>query len=399
MMDAPSPSISRTEAVAARRSDGADAVKAEAEALHWPFLDLIRFGAALLVLFGHSRGLYFESIARAPDAGPATRMFYLVTGLQHEGVILFFVVSGFLVGGSVWRNIEARRFDARLYLINRFSRIYLVLIPALALVLILDRLGAAALADTRFYAERPLFPSGVAAGWSWNQIPCHLASLQGVVCNAWGADPPLWSLGWEWVFYLIAPILFGICLLPLRPLLRAAAFACLCFSLLTLFGIGEWLLWFGTWLMGVAASLAAFRRRLPVVYGLAGLALCAAALVASRAAILPSLVTDLGVGVGLTIAVACRAISNAKILTKLAALGAGFSYSLYLIHLPVGVFAGAILERLGWPPTLMPPGIAAYAAFALIATAAILAAMAFAGLTEKHTASFRRFLSRLPHAT
>ena len=46
-----------------------------ADIAHWPFLDLVRFGAALLVVFGHARGLYFESIARVPDAGVGTRLF------------------------------------------------------------------------------------------------------------------------------------------------------------------------------------------------------------------------------------------------------------------------------------------------------------------------------------
>jgi peptidoglycan/LPS O-acetylase OafA/YrhL len=314
--------------------------------------------------------------------------------MQHEGVVLFFVVSGFLVGGSVWRNIEARRFDARLYLINRFSRIYLVLIPALFFVLILDRLGMNFLADTRFYAERPLFPSGVYAGWTWGQIPCHLAALQGAFCNAWGADPPLWSLGWEWVFYLLAPILFGVLLAPLGGLARCLGFAVIGASLVTLFGFGEWLQWLAIWMMGVAAALLATRRKLPLALGLAGLAICVASLVLSRTAILPALATDLGVGIGLMLAVSCRRIADAPILEPLAARGASFSYSLYLIHLPVGVFAGAILQRLGFPETLMLPGLRAYAAFALIATTALLVAMGFASLTEHHTARFRRFLAR-----
>src|SRR5580704_2852923 len=348
------------------------------DAMHWPFLDLVRFGAALLVLFGHARGLYFESITRVPDAGIGTRLFYLLTGLHYEGVMLFFVVSGFLVGGSVWRNIEGRRFDARLYLINRFSRIYLVLIPALVLVFLVEVLGGNLLAQTRFYAMRPLFPSEVADGWTWNQIPCHLAALQGVACAPWGADPPLWSLGWEWLFYLIAPVLFAIWLLPLRPLLRGITFACLCASLVTLLGIGQWLLWFGIWLAGAGASLVASRRELPILAGLAGLLLCAIALVLSRTALVPGLIADLGVGLGLAIAVSCRKLANAAILESIAARGAAFSYSLYLIHLPVGVFVGGVLERLGWPATLIAPGPAAYAAFALIVAIALACAYLFA---------------------
>ena len=255
-------------------------------------------------------------------------------------------------------------------------------------------MGGNLLAQTRFYAMRPLFPSEVADGWTWNQIPCHLAALQGVACAPWGADPPLWSLGWEWLFYLVAPLLFGICLLPLRPLLRGIAFACLCASLVTLLGIGQWLLWFGIWLAGAGASLVASRRELPILAGLAGLLLCAMALVLSRTSLVPGLLADLGVGLGLAVALSCRQISNADILSPIAARGAAFSYSLYLIHLPIGVFVGGVLERFGWPTTLIMPGPAAYSAFALIVATALTCAYLFAQLTEKHTARFRRFLSR-----
>ncbi|MBV8184557.1 MAG: acyltransferase, partial [Hyphomicrobiales bacterium] len=269
-------------------------------------------------------------------------------------------------------------------------------IPALVLVFLVESLGGHFLADTRFYAMRPLFPSEVAYGWTWNQIPCHLAALQGVACAAWGADPPLWSLGWEWLFYLVAPLLFAFCLLPLRPLLRGIALSCLCATLISLLGIGQWLLWFGIWLLGVGASLVATRRKLPILVGLAGLLLCAAALVLSRTILMPGVVADLGVGVGLAVALSCRQISNAEILSPIAARGAAFSYSLYLIHLPVGVFVGGVLERLGWPTTLIQPGPTAYAAFALIVATALACAFFFAELTEKHTARFRRFLSRVP---
>ena len=109
---------------------------------------------------------------------------------------------------------------------------------------------------------------------------------------------------------------------------------------------------------------------------------------------MPGLVADLGVGLGLAIAVSCRRIANASILEKVAARGAAFSSSLYLIHLPIGVFVGGVLERLGWPATLIAPGLEAYAAFALIVAIALTCAYFFAQITEKHTARFRRFLSK-----
>src|SRR5689334_11902743 len=105
---------------------------------NWPFLDLLRLGSALLVLFGHTRGLLMEGIGNVEHPNALIRAFYLMTGLQHEGVVIFFVVSGFLVGGSAWQSMAAGRFNAATYFVNRFARIFLVLIPGLLLVLILS---------------------------------------------------------------------------------------------------------------------------------------------------------------------------------------------------------------------------------------------------------------------
>ena len=116
---------------------------------HWPFLDLLRFTAALLVRFGHTRGLLFASFQDVPNAGLATTLFYFATGVHREGVAIFFVVSGFLVGGAVWRALAERRFEPRAYLTSRFVRIYLVFLPALALTLHRDPVGTSAKHDTR----------------------------------------------------------------------------------------------------------------------------------------------------------------------------------------------------------------------------------------------------------
>ena len=118
---------------------------------HWAFLDFVRLSAAVLVLLGHARGLLLVSMAQVEHPNPLIRAFYLVSGLQHEGLVMFFIVSGFLVGGSVWRLIAQARFDLVAYVINRFARIYLVFIPALLLVLVLNTIGMQFLADGRFY--------------------------------------------------------------------------------------------------------------------------------------------------------------------------------------------------------------------------------------------------------
>src|SRR5215467_4641884 len=151
---------------------------------HQPFLDVARFFAALLVMLGHSRGLVLVGIDHVERPTIFVKALYLATGLQHEGVVIFFLVSGYLVGGAAWRAIRDDVFSFTAYFINRFSRIYLVYVPSLTLCAVLAVTGASLLTDTRFYAERPLFPGGISSDWTIGQIPCHLVAVQGVLCQA-----------------------------------------------------------------------------------------------------------------------------------------------------------------------------------------------------------------------
>ena len=255
-----------------------------------PFLDLVRFAAALLVLFGHARGMVLEDMGRVERPTLFTKAVYLVTGLQHEGVVLFFVVSGFLVGGSAWRLLERRQFDLRTYLLNRFTRIYLAYIPALVLVGVLATSGASYFADTRFYGERPLMPSGMSDGLSVWQVPCHLVSVQRVLCREWGANPALWSLGYEWVIYLIAPAVFGLVAAPVDRVARRAGLVAVAALFAGLTWLNqEWCVWFLIWLLGAASMRFFMRGSVGARTGAAGLVVCIAALVVSRAKVMPPL--------------------------------------------------------------------------------------------------------------
>jgi peptidoglycan/LPS O-acetylase OafA/YrhL len=364
---------------------------------HWPFLDLIRFSAALLVLLGHARGLLLEGYAGVEHPNPLIRLIYLVSGLQHEGVVMFFIVSGFLVGGSVWRQIGDQRFDLGAYLINRFARIYLVFLPALLLALVLDATGRALLADGRFYGVRPLLPANIFADWWWTQIPCHLVALQGLLCLPWGVNPPLWSLGYEWGLYLTAPAVFGTLLLPMATRRRALSGAAVAIAFVALtWWNPEWPFWFVLWMLGAFARNMFGSGRVALPIGLAGLAIAAVALLVSRAALLPPLATDAVLALGLAIAVACPALMRWSAGGRPIARGAGFSYSLYAIHLPVCVFVGALFERFtGWPHSLVQPDLRGMIGFAVMVACALIAARGFAFLTEDRTAAVREWLMGL----
>jgi peptidoglycan/LPS O-acetylase OafA/YrhL len=362
----------------------------------WPFLDLVRFGAALLVMFGHVRGFFFQSITQVENAGAATKAFYLLTGVHREAVVLFFVVSGFLIGGRAWQLIEQGRFDFGRYVLDRFTRIYLVLLPALILIAAISWFGSSFFADTRLFGVRPLEPAGITSGWTWSQVPCHLASLQGVACIPWGLDPPLWSLGYEWVFYFLAPL--GLCAFYARfhPLARAAAFIvtlCAAASVISLVtGLRSFGSLFAIWFLGAAAARMVAWKSVPTALGAAGLVLAAGCMIVSRMKSVPLETIDAGIAIGLALALACRPILGFRVPGPLVYRGAAFSFSLYLLHIPVGLLAGAVLETVGFPRELAPPGSVSFAAFVVTAATCLAASYGFARLTEDNTDAVRRWL-------
>jgi hypothetical protein len=63
-------------------------------------LDCLRGLAALLVVVEHLRAFLFVPFPQVVSPGVITKAFYLVTGLGHQAVMIFFVLSGFLVGGG-----------------------------------------------------------------------------------------------------------------------------------------------------------------------------------------------------------------------------------------------------------------------------------------------------------
>lgn len=360
---------------------------------HWPFLDLLRFGAALIVLLGHTRSLLFVSFQDVAQAGFGTKLFYFTTGIHREGVAIFFAVSGFLVGGAALRALRQKRFDAKAYLASRFSRIYLVLLPALALALLLDEAGRLFLGETRFYGQRPLMPMGFTSDWTWPQMACNLAAVQGIFCKPLGINPPLWSLGFEWVFYLLAPVIFGLALWRLPKAIKVLAIAALFLGLRYFAGpFVHWLPWLAIWLAGALASQIVGQRSVPFVVALAGLGAIGAGFVVSRLQIVPAYGTDLVVGLGTALAITHQRLLSWNPLSRPIRIGADFSYSLYLIHVPVTVFLGGIVELYGWSSQLVAPGPQVYAVFAGFLIAALAISFLFAQATERHTDRMRRLL-------
>lgn len=182
-------------------------------------LDLLRGTAALIVMCGHLR-FHFEDLGRQPQrqilVEPQTKLTaathpFNYMNPPHQAVILFFVLSGALVGGSVLRDQKRRRFSWVSYCTKRLSRLLTVLIPALVIGGFFDVVtrhilasGQAAqfgaLSDMEFNLGLKTFLGNL----------LFLQDLDRTGIPTFGSNSPLWSLSFEFWFYVLFPLLIAV---------------------------------------------------------------------------------------------------------------------------------------------------------------------------------------------
>lgn len=145
-----------------------------------------------MVFIGHARMSHWVEWGRLEDdsRGICTMLFFAITRLGNEAVVVFFVLSGYLVGGRLVKKADTGTLDLNRYWIDRATRIY---IP-LGLAWIIS--GCAAWDSNQ--------PVGV---WQWVG---NAFGLQGIVCDPFAGNRPLWSLSYEIWFYVMAGSIAGI---------------------------------------------------------------------------------------------------------------------------------------------------------------------------------------------
>ena len=158
-------------------------------------LDFARAAAALLVLFGHAAQLFLPGSLLA--RGQA----------QGIGVLVFFLISGFLISLSVLQKRAERNYGLAQYFIDRFCRIYCAFLPALILVLVVDGL----VADDPGYAWRHDYnlPTWFGNLLMLQDFPAfQILRRLGVPEQSWfvssfGSGRQFWTISIEWWIYML----------------------------------------------------------------------------------------------------------------------------------------------------------------------------------------------------
>lgn len=171
-------------------------------------LDGVRGLAIVLVLLEH----YVKTPLLA-ERDPIAGFLVKLLNFCFAGVDLFFVLSGFLIGGILLRNRNVSNYLPAFYVrrLARLSPLYLLTIAGFALCA--PYLSASGTEIGRWMAEG----HGALPLWSY---PLYVQNIMMVVRGVGGGIwlGPTWSLAIEEQFYLFAPLL--ILLLPDRSLPR-----------------------------------------------------------------------------------------------------------------------------------------------------------------------------------
>ncbi len=185
-------------------------------------LDALRGFAAFSVFIYHWRDAYFVTAHDLHSPSMLVMIAYILTALGPQCVIVFFVLSGYLVGGNVLRSVAGGRWSWRSYLFTRTTRLYVVLIPALLLGAAFDWAGM------RVTGAGPLYSNlggmdGPYSSYFTLSPQCFLTNLlflqhvrpigmgpfdsRTTILNVFGSNGPLWSLSNEFWYYLAFPVL------------------------------------------------------------------------------------------------------------------------------------------------------------------------------------------------
>lgn len=363
-------------------------------------IDLLRAASALLVMLGHERNLLFVDGGQVLHSNPAISALYFMTGFGHSAVVIFFVLSGYLVGGPAGSAIGQGKFSIRDYYMNRLVRLWVVLLPALALGAAFDHVGIAAGGVTGRYGGQS--GSNLVAGVPDLSLLTAIGNalfLQTILVPTFGSNSALWSLANEFWYYALFPLLAT----PFIKRSMKSAVGCTLALLLTAL-LGTKIVSGGIiWLFGALAWRLRRHEMEPRIRNAACLVatlLCLAWLFAIRTNAVPidsHNVTDLILGVLVAVmmvflpAEAGPPHVKSKVWRSLrhgATLLSTFSYSMYLVHLPL-LF---LLVELTFPGRRLQPDLPGCLAFLALAVFCTLFSYGFFWLTERQTTKVRTWL-------
>lgn len=367
-------------------------VKTEIDVSLSETLNCLRWVAAALVLIYHLRVNIFVEQKITPSIYDSFfgKIFIALTSLGPEAVYLFFVLSGFLVGGGAFADISLGRFSLKRYAAHRCVRIYVVLVPALVIGYMFDVLRVAC------YGIDYNAGHETAASYAASTFAANLLSLQTVFAPTLGSNIPLWSLANEvWYYAIFGLVISFIVNSDKVPSLLSALAAILIVIVLFIYN-KNMIFMMGYWLVGVGARLAPA----PLIkskfasWFVACFILLAYSLIHKASYALANILLAVSFANVVVRSMYDKdSISGPR--SRINAWLASFSFSLYVVHAPflhwlLTQLRGSADPRFSYEAF----DIRSVSLFCLCLFMTLLYAYLFSRLTEENTATLRQFADR-----
>lgn len=370
------------------------------------FLHFLRIASALLVCISHSKEFFL--MHRTGLEGPLELAIRTFMSLGGASVLTFFFLSGFLVGGNELRRGKLNKLNPNKYLLDRLTRLWVVLIPALLFTYFINsitcRISSVSLyclGDIDLASHSSLPPLSNQNILSFFKSVLFLQPFQGEV---FGGNGPLWSLSYEFwyyiFFYTFVLIFFRYRIFSSKN--AAPLFLLLCFGALT-FLSPNWILLGTIWISGALSH--------PLIAKLEKIGFTAQYVIFSRKNLFfvavffsfSSIVCSLFISRYLSYFVIIVSLVISTLLTssekkidvtgffrKIIVRGSEMSFSLYLIHFPLLAFFASI-----WTPvSRLEVGLQSIALLFLLNMICIMSAYLFASVTEFRLKSLRKLFKR-----
>ncbi len=328
-------------------------------------LDFIRFLAAFVVFLFH----------------------FYVPLPGYQAVMIFFVLSGYFISSSILRVFIGNKWKWSDYFINRIIRLWIVLLPGLLLTFFWGKLQMNLFGIDQKIQEL----SGLST------FIGNLFFLQGILVEPYGLNGPLWSLSYEFWYYVLFPILI-LSIVSKKFLIKL--FYLLFFIGISIF-IGEKIiLYFFVWLVG---AIIPFIKPININNKIIKLFLLSVSLGMVIVSFYPHLIFGekiinqilRDIAIGLTFAILMYLIisifrepTSRGVKYNISKDLAGFSYTLYVMHYPVANFIFTWLASPYWPFKATPLWIKI-----LFAILVIFYTWFISLLTERHTDNIKKYVS------
>ena len=160
-------------------------------------LDVFRIIATLFVVVGHSLSFYQFTIFKDQNYFPY---------IQNIGVVMLFILSGFLTTYSINSKNCNKEYTFILYVKHKLVRIYKEYIPGLGFIALTDFLSIKINKVGYSYYE----------SYNLKQFLGNIFMMQGTIVNyipgikiiPFGSGRPLWTMAIEWWFYMTFGVFF-----------------------------------------------------------------------------------------------------------------------------------------------------------------------------------------------